>query len=574
MLKYYYQRQLDHLRELAEEFSRAHPSLAPMLAGQSRDPDVERLLEGMAYLTGMLSARLDDSFPEIVHNLLHLCAPQCLRPIPSATIIRFIPREKLVERFLIRAETQLMSVPVSGIKCIYSTCFDVDVVPLRLEDVRFEQRAGDVGKIFLFFSLSSVENHEDFPEYIRLYLGESYIHSSLLFFLLTHQVKNIRIFSPESLVELDSNAIRPSFFNLEYPLFPYPRNSFAAFRLFQEYFILPEKFLFIDIYGWKKWIKEGGRGNFVVEIIFKSHLDISPNLNLNSFIPFCTPAINLFPHDATPIYLSHHSQEYRIFPAGEYGKIFQIFDITSVTGIKQGSIHKRKFLSMEKMKVERDQEGLYYKKIKYSDISEEPEWYVSIGYEDENELEKQVLMIELLCNNGKVVNSLQVGDICNPTDTSPLMCSFKNLTFPTPNYNPILDKDNLWRFLSHFNINIFSFNDVSQLKELIKLYLSFQKKDVKRYQANLKRIEGILDMKIRKGRRLYKGYMLPGHDIFLEMSSDYFTNLGDMFIFVKILDYFFCYYSSLNSYTRLIVKDQKTGEELRCPARFGVQHLI
>ena len=64
MFNKYYQEELQNLRELAVEFSKVHPALAPMLSGPSTDPDVERLLEGVAFLTGLLRGKLDDDFPE------------------------------------------------------------------------------------------------------------------------------------------------------------------------------------------------------------------------------------------------------------------------------------------------------------------------------------------------------------------------------------------------------------------------------------------------------------------------------------------------------------------------------
>ncbi len=54
MFNRYYQQELSYLKELAVEFSKAHPALAPMLSGQSQDPDVERLLEGVAFSAGLL----------------------------------------------------------------------------------------------------------------------------------------------------------------------------------------------------------------------------------------------------------------------------------------------------------------------------------------------------------------------------------------------------------------------------------------------------------------------------------------------------------------------------------------
>ncbi len=137
MLKDYYQEQLDMLKELAGEFSKKHPAIAPMLSGQSKDPDVERLIEGMAFLTGMLNARLDDSFPEIVHTLMQLLSPQYIRPLPSSTIIKFSPKPGFREALTIPKGTEIKSIPVGETECIFRTCFDVEVFPVEIERVFF-----------------------------------------------------------------------------------------------------------------------------------------------------------------------------------------------------------------------------------------------------------------------------------------------------------------------------------------------------------------------------------------------------------------------------------------------------
>ncbi len=51
-----YLQELSNLRDLGAEFSKAHPENASMLSGRRSDPDVERLLEGTAFLTALLSS--------------------------------------------------------------------------------------------------------------------------------------------------------------------------------------------------------------------------------------------------------------------------------------------------------------------------------------------------------------------------------------------------------------------------------------------------------------------------------------------------------------------------------------
>lgn len=55
MFSKYYQSELTYLRELGREFAHANPTLTRALADREGDPEVERLLEGFAFLTARIS---------------------------------------------------------------------------------------------------------------------------------------------------------------------------------------------------------------------------------------------------------------------------------------------------------------------------------------------------------------------------------------------------------------------------------------------------------------------------------------------------------------------------------------
>ena len=76
----YYESELNNLKGLAAEFAATHPALAPMLASPSGDPDVERLLEGVAFLTGLTRQKLDDEFPEFIQEIAQVLFPHYLLP--------------------------------------------------------------------------------------------------------------------------------------------------------------------------------------------------------------------------------------------------------------------------------------------------------------------------------------------------------------------------------------------------------------------------------------------------------------------------------------------------------------
>jgi type VI secretion system protein ImpG len=83
----YFQDELAYLREMGREFSAAYPALAPMLAERGGDPDVERLLEGFAFLTGRIREKLDDELPELMLTVAQLLFPQLVRPLPATSIV-------------------------------------------------------------------------------------------------------------------------------------------------------------------------------------------------------------------------------------------------------------------------------------------------------------------------------------------------------------------------------------------------------------------------------------------------------------------------------------------------------
>ena len=63
---HYYQSELTALRQLGRRFAERSPALAPFLGEAGRDPDVERLLEGFAFLTGRLRQKLQDAHAPVV----------------------------------------------------------------------------------------------------------------------------------------------------------------------------------------------------------------------------------------------------------------------------------------------------------------------------------------------------------------------------------------------------------------------------------------------------------------------------------------------------------------------------
>src|SRR5262249_14396814 len=143
---------LDFLRSLGADFARSHPDSVQFLGREDDDPDIKRLLEGFAFLTGRIRQKLDDEFPELTYSLFTLLWPHLLRPIPAMSILQFRPIPNMVsEKKPIPKGTRIDSVPVvdteeghgalerKGTRCQFRTTQDVDVYPFDITDIEINR---------------------------------------------------------------------------------------------------------------------------------------------------------------------------------------------------------------------------------------------------------------------------------------------------------------------------------------------------------------------------------------------------------------------------------------------------
>lgn len=576
MFKRYYQEELALLKELGAEFSRAHPALAPMLSGQTSDPDVERLLEGTAFLTGLVRHKLDDEFPELLHGVMNLLFPHYLRPVPSASVLVFTPRPTLREPLSVPAGTEVASAPIEGTSCIFRTCMDVEALPLRIKDAVMEQPAGLPPRITIQFELTGIPLADWNQKRIRLYLAKGIPQGSDLYYHLMTNVAQVRLSSPDGPdCILPSSVIQPVGFGLDDELLHYPSQSFPAYRILQEYFMLPEKFLFVDINGIERWTGRGRGSGFSLTFQLKKEPAVPITIRQDSFILFATPIINLFNHDAEPIRCDHRKSRYIVRPSGTNPKHYQIIQVQKVSGFMQGTSQEKAYISFQQFTPQYEAQAVYNISIAKSIIDDSLETYISVAYPDASTAPaEEVLSLKLLCTNASLPENLGLGDISRHTSSSPELMEFSNICPATMNIQPPLGSNILWRLLSHASINLLTLDRPDALKTLLDLYVFTEGRDKASILANKKRIAGIEGFETKNSNRLMQGIMARGINVTLSLNQDHFAGIGDMYLFGSVLDRFLGWYSAINSFTSLTVREVNTGETYKWPVRDGEAFLI
>lgn len=569
----FYSRELNQLRNLSVEFSKENPIIAPMLGGESSDPDVERILEGVAFLNGLTLQRIEDESPEIAQELAQVLVPQILRPLPATSILVFSPKVPLTEKALIQAGTQIASVPVDGVSCIFKTTVDVEVQPVELSRSELIKAANGDRLIRIYLTSSKPVNKETFPDKLKFFLGDDLAQAANLLYLLHSSVKSMQLVDEQgSALQLKNSIQFPGF---EEELLPYPDNAFPGFRLIQELLFFPQKYLFVEFINLNKGQGTIQGSNFYLEINLGRASVPSPEIFSTSFLLNAVPVVNLFEHYSQPISVNHEITENLVIADGFKKEEHRIYSIDSVTGYRQGDSDRRSYVPFSLLNFgDTSNQASYRISVRPSIISDQMETYLTVVY-GKNEIPKnETLSIAITCTNRSLPDSLVTGDICLPTSSSPERFTFKNIRQITAAIDPPGGEELLWSVVGHTALNFLSLGDVNALRSILSHYNFKRSQDQSVVTGNEWIIGGILGLKVTRESRLVRGDLLQGQHILLECQEANWPSLGTLFLWGSVLNLFLSSYAGVNSYVRFEMEDKSTGMLLKWPMTLGRKPLI
>lgn len=584
----YYQSELSALRQLGRRFSERNPALAPFLADAGQDPDVERLLEGFAFLTGRLRQKLDDELPELSHSLMQLLWPNYMRPVPAFSILQFDPLKHAGPGVEVARDTAVESVVVNGTRCRFRTCYTTRVMPLQIGALDYVAQ-GERGLLSLRLDMSA---EGDFSllavDALRLHLaGDRYISQGLYLSLLRH-LEHIELLPLDAdgvplnggdgqatVLRLRPQQVQPVGFAEDQALIPYPQNTFRGYRHLQEYFVFPEKYLFVDIAGLDvvhtlpAHVQKATRSlvlRFALDI--RGHAPQPPTLDNVKL--YCTPIVNLFQHDAVPVRLDARQDEYLLLP-GEYAPGHaSVFSVDRVTGWRPGGLGYQAYVPFESFEHDGDAASYTVRQRASAQHAGLDTW-LAVGHGHRHE--QETLSVELTCTNHNLPRQLQVGDIRQACEQTPEFVTFRNISVPTPSFAPPLDQDFLWKLISHMSLNYLSLTDINPLKVILETYDLPRYHDRQAQKTSRRRLDALRSIRHEAVDRLHHGLPLRGLRVDLCIEPQGFLGQGEVFVFASVLNEFFALYASLNSYHELRVISTQ-GDVYLWPPRMGQQPLL
>ena len=562
----YYEAELRLLHDSALEFARAYPEQAGMLnlsEVKDRDPYIERLLEGMAYLTAQIRQHIDDDIPEISETLLNQLWPHFLRPFPSASVVNFTPRiGQLQQSQLLQKGTVLLTSPVGDerVICRFRTTTDVKLNPMRIIKLDMQESVGGGTVLTLTFQMDSGLSGNDLDlSNLKLYLHADPSIANWLHHQLCMQCDRVRVLFPDQPTRkaheyTGLEMIKPAHLNPEDALINMSGRSFHGFHLLQDYFCFREKYMFINLVGLDKVDWPYTSQTFQVEFKIKGICPSDHNLRKENFLLHCAPVVNLFNHSSEPIHLSHRRSSYPVVAETSAREGMQVYSLDQVIGIDAETGERHKYYPMHTFQ-HRKKGGRYFQTQRQKLGNGRTDTYISVGGKTNYRTEMLSCTVTG-CNGSYPRRYLKENDIRTPSVDFPSYAAFSNITRPTAMLEPPERARFQWDLISHLSLNYNSLTNKENLQRMLTLY------DWTNNEQNRRRIEGIKDIEVKAVDRIKRGALMRGLDIKLTLHEDHYRSKPDIYLFGQILHHFFSMYVAMNCFVQTRVLCHPSNEEL------------
>lgn len=607
----YYNQELQHIRESAAEFAEEFPKIAGRLSlsgFECADPYVERLLEGFAYLTARVQLKLDAEYPTFTHNLLEIAYPHYLAPTPSMTVVQLRPDPNegaLSSGFSVERGASLRGQlgPDDQTACEYRTAHPVTLWPLEVAQADyFGNPAAVLGR------LAASEPRAKAGLRIRLRSGAGipfdslsldalplYLHGAdeqpyRLYEQLLGNACAVFVRAPDNawVERLPTSSLRARGFDDEDALLPVVPRAFQGYRLLQEYFALPARFLFVEFSGLNRALRRCHGEELELVVLFGKHDQrLEGTVDAEQLVPFCTPAINLFPRRCDRIHLSDRVNEHHVIVDRTRPLDFEVHSLQQVSG--HGSGPEQPFQPFYAVR----DPARYGREQAYFSVRREPRVLSSkqrrkgprstyVGSEtfvalvDANQApyrhDLRQLGIAALCTNRDLPLFMPIGAHKSDftlEDSAPVM-QVRCLAGPSRSRASRAHDASAWRLISQLSLNYLSLAERGQgaaaLRELLRLYGDSGD------PALQLQIEGLREVSSKPCTRRLP---MPGPIVFgrgLEITLDFDENAfrgTGVFLLGAVFERFLARYVSINSFTETVLRTGERGEVMRWQAKPG-----
>ncbi len=621
----YYNEELRHLREMGAEFAQQFPKIASRLGLEGlevTDPYVERLLEGFAFLAGRIQLKIDAEFPRFTQRLLEIVYPQFLAPTPSMLIAQVQPElgdPALGQGVKLARGSAMHSQPgkAGATACEFRTAHELTLWPLELTQVEYFTHAADLpmaavpewrkyrsglrmrirstaGLDFAQIAMSDLRVHCPGVDDIAFRLHELLCGNAM-------GVLVLPVKRPAAYHEaLPGDAVEAAGFADDEALLPPTLHGLQGYRLLQEYFAFPQRFLFFDLRGVGDALRRlsaRGSGTEADIVVLFSRPDnaLLQAVDASSLALHCVPAINLLEKRCDRIQVTPETADFHVVPDRTRPMDYEVYAVQEVLGYGTGVNSEWRFVPFyNAFHFEDRNHGAYYS------VQREPrllstqqqrdgprtsyvgtEVYLSIvdGREAPFSQELRQLGVKALCTNRDLPVLMPVGSAKGDlvlAQTAPVR-SIQIIKGPSRPVSAMRESNLAWKLINQLSLNHLSLTDTdaeqgaAALRQILRLYAQTGDAGAQR------QVDGVRSVALRAVvRRLpMPGPITFGRGVEVKVEVDDLAFEGaSAFLLGCVLERFIARHVSLNGFTQLRLHSAARGDILAGRPRSGARPLL
>lgn len=617
----YYNEELRHLREMGGEFAQAFPKIASRLGMEGlevTDPYVERLLEGFAFLAGRIQLKIDAEFPRFTQRLLEIVYPQFLAPTPAMLVAQVHPElgdPSLAQGIKLPRGSVLLGQPgkAGATACEFRTAHELTMWPLELTQVEYFSHAADLpmasvpewrkyrsglrmrirttaGLDFAQIALNDLRLHCTGVDDVAYRLHELVCGSPMGVLVLPTR-------RPAAWHEtLEGDCIEPAGFADDEALLPQTLHGFEGYRLLQEYFAFPQRFLFFDICGIGEALRRNG-GNEVDIVILFNRPDnaLLQAVDVSCMALHAVPAINLLDKRCDRIHVGTDSADFHVVPDRTKPMDYEVHSLTEVLGYGTGVNSEWRFLPFyNAFHTEDRNHAAYYslqrepRLLSQHQQREGPrtsyigtEVYLSVvdAHEAPFPAELRQLGVRALCTNRDLPVLMPVGapkgDL-TLTQTAPVKM-IQVIKGPSRPISAMRESNLSWKLINQLSLNHLSLTDTdaeqgaAALRQILRLYAQTGDAGAQR------QVDGVRSVVMKPVvRRLpMPGPITFGRGVELKVEVDDLSFEGaSAFLLGCVLERFVARHVSINGFTQMRLHSVGRGDILVGRPRSGVRPIL
>ena len=611
----YYNQELQHVRDMGAEFAREFPKIAGRLGVEGlecADPYVERLLEGFAFLAARVQLKIDAEFPRFTQHLLETVYPRYLAPTPSMAVVQLqpdlrepalaagvsVPRDAVLHSMVGRDATAA---------CEFRLANEVTLWPIELAEAKILDGPAALGAIGIrpgegtrsalrltFRCTAGVQTAQLALNELPIYLtGADSLPADVYAHLLGNGTRVLvrgAASSGTTTLPLGRDSIERMGYDDE-ALIPPARRQFSGYRLLQEYFAFPQRFLFVKLTGLRRGLKQisGDRFELIV-LCNQGAASLESTVGIDTFRLFCGAAINLFPRNADRIHIDAGIPEYHVVADRTRPMDFEVYDVLDVQGYGDRTEPDRQFRPFYACneQVWHSRDHAYFtlrreaRRLSSRQRQNGPrtsyigsEIFLSLVYADEAPFSSNLrqLAATTLCTNRDLPLNIPISKTASDfilesaAPVESVRC-IAGLSRPRPSF---AHGDASWRLISHLSLNYLSIIDTpgegaAALREMLSLYADPND------TAAQRQIEGVraVASKAIIGRVPLPGPIAYGRGTEINLTLEDAAFQGSNgFMLAAVLEEFFARFASINSFSKTVLRSIERGEVARWPMRLG-----